>query len=190
MPNPDQTLRYQLKFAIKSGFTQRALKLMKAGADVRDLPGEPSLVEAAMLGGQPEVAELLVEKGAAQPEFPKETALAIACACNDEARAMALVEEDPELMEKLQVAHPEHFQIVAERGKCEAVRLMVKLGSDVNRGTAMHGAVWHGQLAVVKLLVELGADLEKKDPTHGSTPLQWATFHGERQEIAEFLQSC
>ena len=77
--NPMQTLRYQLNWAINNHQVERARLLIDHGADLGTEEGEPSLFESAMLAGQTELADYLVEKGAERPELDALTQFASAC---------------------------------------------------------------------------------------------------------------
>lgn len=83
------------------------------------------------------------------------------------------------------------FVLAALRGKAEALRFMLARGAspltvsrrNQSHGTALHHAVWSGELAAVKCLVEAGADLARRDTLYQATPRDWALF-GERQAKA------
>lgn len=85
--------------------------------------------------------------------------------------------------------HPHHLVAAATDGRTEAVRLMVRLGFDVNaqrHGTALHQAAFHGHLDTVKALVELGADPGRTDPSYHATPRGWAE-HNHQWAVAGYL---
>ena len=46
-----------------------------------------------------------------------------------------------------------------------------------HRGTPLHWAAWHGNLALVKSLLKFAPPLEDSDNDFGGTPLGWA-IHG------------
>ena len=63
----------------------------------------------------------------------------------------------------------------------DLVTWLLAQGADVDacadwgsRHTALHSAVWNGDLRMVKLLVEAGADINARDPEHDNTPAGWA----------------
>ena len=76
------------------------------------------------------------------------------------------------------------FVLAALRGKTEALRFMLAKGAspdtvsrrNQSHGTALHHAVWSGELAAVKLLVEAGGDLTRRDTLHHATPGDWAVY--------------
>jgi ankyrin repeat protein len=74
-----------------------------------------------------------------------------------------------------------------------AVRLMLKLGFDVNErandgGTALHQACWIGSAAMVEMLLATGrCALDDRNDQHQCSPLGWAAYgsvhcgHGPKQ---------
>jgi ankyrin repeat protein len=82
------------------------------------------------------------------------------------------------------------LQLAAESDKRDAVRLMAKLGFDLNersRTTALHNAAMTGHLEMVKLLIELGADPLIRDTEFNAFPREWAQY-SEKTEVAEYLK--
>lgn len=45
-----------------------------------------------------------------------------------------------------------------------------------SRHTALHQAVWNGDLPMITLLLEGGADPRARDAEHDATPRDWAEF--------------
>ena len=70
------------------------------------------------------------------------------------------------------------FVQAAKNGQAEAVRRMLALGMDPttvsdrnqSHATALHHAVWSGNLDAVRALVEAGADLNRRDTIYDATP--------------------
>ncbi len=186
----EQTLRYQLNWAIKSRHPERARVLIEAGADLATRENERSLFEAAMLGGEPELAEFLVSKGAERVELRDTSQFAAACMADDRAIAESIVNADPDIVARTQDALPEFVGLAAETGRYGSLELLASFGADLCRhGSPIHTAVWFGDLAMVKLLIKLGVDPNEKDATHNSTAAGWAEHHGDRGEILEYLNS-
>ena len=87
------------------------------------------------------------------------------------------------------------FVQAAMNGQAEALRRMLTLGmaattvSDRNQShaTAVHHAVWSGNVDAVRALVEAGADLRRRDTIYGGTPLGWA-LHAEQTDAARAEQ--
>lgn len=188
--NPDQTLRYQLHYAIKAGYVERAKLCVEHGADLTTNEGETPVYEAAMLSGEPELAALLVAHGAEESELSTTAKFASACMAADRTQAKTMISEDPDLLQRACKAHPDLMSRAAETQRADALRLMVELGADLSEPGPLFIAVWHGHLDIVQLLVELGADINARDKTHNATPLQWAEHHGDREAIREFLLTC
>lgn len=76
------------------------------------------------------------------------------------------------------------FVQAALNGQAEALRRMLGWGvpptirssRNQSHGTALHHAVWSGQLPAVQVLVEAGADLQQRDTIYSGTPLDWAKY--------------
>jgi peptide-methionine (S)-S-oxide reductase len=103
-------------------------------------------------------------------------------------------------------ARQDAFVQAALNGNAEALRMMLALGMDPttvsernqSHATALHHAVWSGQIEAVRVLVEAGANLARVDEIHGGTPLGWAEYGGKQnsdegraakyREIAEYLR--
>ncbi|XP_029960696.1 ankyrin repeat and SOCS box protein 6 [Salarias fasciatus] len=75
---------------------------------------------------------------------------------------------------------------MAERGKLDAVRILLRYGADLNFEdpvsyyNPLHIAILRNRPNVVTLLVEHGADIEKRDRIHESSPLDLASEESER----------
>ena len=87
------------------------------------------------------------------------------------------------------------FVQAAMNGQAEALRRLLTLGmaattvSDRNQShaTAVHHAVWSGNVDAVRALVEAGADLSRRDTIYGGTPLGWA-LHAEQTDATRAEQ--
>jgi ankyrin repeat protein len=176
VPHPEQTLRFQLNYAIKSGYVQRARLCIQNGADLsnRKGEGEVSVYEAAMLSGEPELAAFLVAHGAVETPLSSVSQFAAACMAADRGKATALLAKEPDLMQRTCIAQPKLLILAAEMKRSDSLRMMAELGADFQVPGPLFTAVWHGHLEIVKLLVELGADPTVRDSAHHATPMQWA----------------
>jgi hypothetical protein len=103
-----------------------------------------------------------------------------ACLRADRAEAQRMVDEKPDLLDRL--GDLEHAVLVraAKTGQTDAVKLMLDLGRPLDaRGddgdTPLHAAAYSGSANTVKLLLQRGADLEARDTTWNDTPLGWAS---------------
>jgi ankyrin repeat protein len=89
----------------------------------------------------------------------------------------------------------------AASGRPAAVRRLVELGADANRGatfggpdhgegvTALHLAAQNGQTETIRALLEAGADPGMRDALHGGTPADWAA-HGGHEEARALLATA
>ena len=187
--SPSEMLSYQLRYAVKTNYLDRVKLLVENGADVnrpaRYPAGSRSPYEEALLSGNPEIAEYLLEQGATETQLNPAEAFAAACVGADGDRARALVTRDPTFLQN----PGELLTDAASGNRQDAVRLMVELGFDVNDSEApspLHCAALAGQLEMVKLLLELGANANARDPHHRATPLAWAA-HTNQQAVVDYL---
>ena len=191
--HPEQTLRYQLNWAVKNSHHERAKLLIDHGAELTTKRGEKSLYESAMLAGDEALAEYLTANGAEQTELDEIASFAAACMSGNESAARTMLDADPGLMARLQSARPEFVSQAAGGNQVEAIRVFVQLGGDINGRAAvgpLHEAAWSGNLDMIKTLVELGADVTVRDKHHTATPLQWALHNGGHPAVADFLSQC
>jgi len=168
-------------------------------------------------GLQVPLAELLVERGAAQDVPGSKWNAAVRCALTfgflDTARALAARAGKPadirvaaglgELGETARflpaaddAARQGALVLACMHGHARVVRLLLATGGDPDRynpeghhahSTPLHQAVWANHFDVVRLLVEHGARLDLRDRVYDGTPLDWAVY-GERNEIADYLR--
>lgn len=191
-PNPEQTLHYQLRWAINNHHPERAKLLIDHGADMSTAEGATSLYESAMLAGNPQLAEYLVEHGAEHVALNSLAKFACACMRGDRAEAQLLFDAEPDLMARLQDERAGLIHDAASANRLEAVRVMADLGADLDRQThnaPMHEAAWHGHVEMVRLLIEKGATIGARDQSHTATPLQWAR-HAGNQHVVDYLATC
>src|SRR6185503_18501861 len=115
---------------------------------------------------------------------------AAACLGGNESRVRSLLATRPDLIDQLGIHRAQLLQLAAEGDKRDAIRLMVKLGFDVNevsRTAALHNAAMCGHLEMVKLLIELGANPLIRDTEFNAYPRGWAEFNG-KMEVVEYLK--
>ena len=191
--SPEEMLQQQMAWAAKYNQMARMQLLIEHGVDVNgtETRFNRTPYELAVLSGNNEMAELLIQRGAIKKRLTDLDAFTSACLKADSSAAKALLKKDPSLIERLGTVRAELLNRAAESSKQEAIRLMVELGFDVNerqRTTALHLAAAGGNLDMVKLLLELGADPSIRDEEFNAMPLGWAQY-GERHEVAEFLES-
>ncbi|HEY8227808.1 MAG TPA: ankyrin repeat domain-containing protein [Pyrinomonadaceae bacterium] len=190
---PVEMLQQQMGWAAKYNQLERMRLLIAHGVDVdgRDIRLERTAYELALLNGHREIAELLLQHGATPTLLSNLDAFAAACLTGDEQSARSLLTSDPSLLQQLGTQRVELLQLAAERDNRYAMRLMNRLGFDLNevsRTTALHNAAMAGHLEMVKLLIELGADHSIHDTEFDGTPRGWAEYSGNT-EVADYLKS-
>jgi len=190
---PGEMLQQQMGWAAKYNQFGRMKLLVEQGVDVNaaDSRLQKTPYELAILHGNKEIANYLLEHGAEKISLSDIDDFATACLTGNESRARLLLDQKPELINQLGQRRVELLQLAAEGDKRDAVRLMVKLGFDLNavcRTTALHNAAMAGHLDMVKLLLELGADPSIRDTEFNANPSGWAEY-SEKTEVAEYLRS-
>ena len=192
MQTPADMLQQQLAWAAKYDQFERARLLVDHGVDVNrpDSRFNRPPLELAILHGNQRIADYLLDHGAKQVVFDPLDEFAAACLAGDEDRVNSLLKLDGKLIEKLGEHRVGLLQLAAESGKFDAIRLMSKLGFDLNavkRTAALHHAAMTGNVEMAKLLIELGANPLVRDAEFNAFPRGWAEF-GEKLEVAEFLR--
>jgi ankyrin repeat protein len=107
----------------------------------------------------------------------------------DEARVAELLASDPSLAQRAAARDPARITHAAELGRLDAIRLLVRIGFDVNvkeRVTPLHQAAYNGDRAMVELLLGMGADPTIRDAEFDATPAGWAG-HANHTELAVHL---
>ncbi len=183
---PIRTLDYQLCQAVKMGMAQRVSLLLDHGADVHaaDIYNGRSNYANALLRGHPEIAALLVERGAEIRELSLEDRFAAAVMGGDENAARQLLEAEPGLIE-----NPELLQEAVD--KPDTTRLLLELGADPNapneKGRVpLHWAAWANNTEVVGLLLARGGNCEIREHEHNATPVGFAN-HAGHFELRDLL---
>ena len=188
--HPDQTLGYQLSWAVRKHHLDRAKLLIDHGADLAiRAPDGRTMYEAASIAGHAELARYLVEHGAETVQLDSAQRLTGACMAADATAARALLDAEPDLIQRLQQAEPDLLVAAAGSNRQAAIRLMADLGFDLGRlghVSPLHQAAFGGHLGMVELLLEKGAGLTSRDRHFAATPLQWA-MTGGHPEVVEYL---
>lgn len=192
MQTPGDMLQQQLAWAAKYDQFERARLLVDHGVDVNrpDSRFNRPPLELAILHGNQRIADYLLDHGAKQVVFDPLDEFAAACLAGDEDKVNSLLKLDGKLIEKLGDHRVDLLQLAAESGKLDAIRLMAKLGFDLNavkRTSALHHAAMSGDVEMAKLLIELGANPLVRDAEFNAFPRGWAEY-GEKLEVAEFLR--
>lgn len=191
--HPEETLFYQLRYALKNHHVGRAKLLIDHGTKLDDDPDTgQSLYEIAVLRGHPDLADYLVDFGARKPDLTAVDRLASALAAGDERAARTLLQTDPDLVRKTEEKYPSLVIDAAASNQLDAVRAMANVGLSVNRLThraPLHEAAWSNHLKMVQLLIGCGADTGARDQHYAATPLQFAQTAGN-PDIAAFIATC
>ncbi|MEM7363882.1 MAG: ankyrin repeat domain-containing protein [Pseudomonadota bacterium] len=191
--HPEETLFYQLRFAIDNHHVERARLLIDHGTKLDDIPETgQSLYEVALLRGHPDLADYMVEKGARKPELSNVDQFVSAMAAGDKSVAQTLLDSDADLVRQTEEKYPSLVIDAAASNQLDAVRTMADMGFSVDRLThraPLHEAAWSDHLEMVKLLIERGADLGVRDQHHAATPLQFAQTAGN-PDLAEYIATC
>jgi ankyrin repeat protein len=192
LDSPEELIRQQVAWAAKYDQRWRMQLLIEHGADLDGLDSrfQKTPYELAVLSGNTSMAELLLAHGAKKSVLSEVDAFSAACLGADASRAEALLASHPALLEELGPTRAELLNLAAESGKRDAIRLMHRLGFNLNerkRTVALHSAAMSGNLEMAKLLIELGADPSLRDEEFNATPLGWAEF-SQHTDVADYLR--
>jgi len=182
---PAQMLQQQMAWAAKYNQMDRMRWLVEHGVDVNtpDTRLRRRPYELALLNGNLEIAQYLLDHGAKQTALNDLDAFAAACLTADADRARTLLAKDPTLVDQLGDQRTELLNRAAEQDRRDAVRLMAELGFDVNgvkRTAPLHLAAAGDHVEMIKLLIELGANPLVRD----------AEFPRDAAWLGKVLQSC
>jgi hypothetical protein len=204
LDTPRRLLVEELWSAARKGYFDRVRLLVEHGADVREAGRRDRRTpwRAAALADHREIAEYLLAHGAQRETLSAEDELEAACVGGRRADALALLERDPSLRERLGPAgRVRLLHRAVELRRLEAVRLMAELGFELSAvrahdgvgmnlaATPLHNAAWMGDLAMIRLLLDLGADPSVRDPSYDGTPLDWAR-HNRQADAVELLSAA
>lgn len=188
--HPEKTLDYQLQWAVKNDLEARVDILLANGADPsQELPIDGHLIKIARVNGFNSVADKLEKFGAEPYEMSAIESFLNACANANSDIAREWLEKDPDLVAKAEAHDPEAVNRFAEQGRTEAIRLMLRLGFNLQNpdsSTPLHHAAHQGHIELVKLLVNHNANHQQRDPFYLATPVVWALV-GNKTEVVEYL---
>ncbi len=169
----------ELIHAIRNGDGARAAELLDADPSLLTArAGNVSALLLAVYHQHPEIAQLFIERGAA-------LTFAEACAVGDEARALALLDQDPSLLERRSDDGfpPLGFAIFFRHPSL--ARTLVERGANVNaaaenaqRVAPVHAAAAVRDIETMRLLLDHGADPNARQQL-GFTPLHEAANNGD-----------
>jgi ankyrin repeat protein len=192
LDTPKQMLEVQLRWAAEYNHIDRVQLLIEHGVDVNSRDnrvGRPPY-EMALLKGNMEIAQYLLDHGAKQTSLNDLDAFAAACFTADGDRARWLLARHATLVDQLGGRRAELLSDAAGDDRRDAVRLMAELHFDVNevkRTAPLHLAAAGGHLEMVKLLIELGADPLVRDTEYNATAIGWAKYN-HRADVTEYLE--
>lgn len=189
-PSKECILDYQLRWAVEKGHIERARLLIDAGANAtaKNRFGD-SYSTIAFKRGDLEFAEELASLGSQRQELPEVERFIAVCMSGNIREAKALLEGNPNLVEKAENDFANTVGRAAGEGNLKGLKVFRELGFNLDKmqgQTPLHQAVLGGHIDTVKWLVEIGRELGIRDDVHGSTPLQWAFALG-RDECRDFL---
>lgn len=190
-------LNYLLCLAAETGHKDIAELLLDAAADgssaaLRNEVADPntiyekrSALQWAALHGRLEVAQLLVERGAAINSFDVDEYTPLdQCMYRTRSEALArYLKSEGAVMShnKLQ----RHVERCCERGRLDLLKFLHEEGANVAAGESLHIAAKHGHLQIVEFLLEKGADVNRLDSTKW-TSMERACEAGHL-EVAQLL---
>ncbi len=194
VPNPSETVHFQLINAIRSGFVDRVKLLIVHGADLNK-PADiydnrtrgKTPCQTAMLMGQTEIAQLLADAGANRQAISDADAFQVACMAGEIETAHDMLTESPDLI--AQVHGREMLCDAVQLGQRKALDTMIRLGFDLNARpgrTPLHEAALIGDLEVVEMLLESGADPTIREEMYFQPPIGWA-IHARQQGVIDRL---
>ena len=190
LDSPEKILSDQLHWAAEHDHFDRVKLLVNHGVDMEKTCRGKTPYEAALLGGNTEIASFLLDHGAKKIALDPIEAFSAACLSANRVEAATLIENDAGLLEKMGPRQSQLLGTAAGSHRLEAIQLMIDLGFSVNtlgRNTALHEAAWAGDLEMIDLLIKLGADTTIRDRAYNATPLQWAEYN-HQQKAAEHLR--
>ena len=184
-------LTYLLDHAIERAHLDVVRVLLTAGATLSRSMKNKSY-RMAMLNGEGELAELLLEYGVTKKKL-NSIELFVSAVMSDtldqlgKSRSQLMV-----LCKKSQRSIPALFADAINRDRTAAINHLMDLGWDINDDstgkTVLHDAAYLGRLSLVQRLIEMGADPTTRDARFGSTPHQWALVN-DQADVAEYLRA-
>ncbi len=136
----------------------------------------------AVRGGHKELADLLLERGAADEAPPLDRFLG-ASMRGDRDSARGALSRNPDLLSTLQAEDKELAHQAARENRAGALTLMAELGFDLDvqdsldGATPLHWACLQGAVEAVAVLIQNGVLLTLRDTRYDSPPIGWVA-HG------------
>jgi ankyrin repeat protein len=201
MHRPSQMLVEELWSAARKNFFERVKLLVAHGVDVngRSFRDSRTAYESALSHGNGAIAEYLAQHGAQRSSPPVAERFASALVGGRRDEALALLRQNPKLIENLGFhGRVELLHRATEASHEAGVRLMAELGFEFNGTTVhqgaglyrcvtpLHNAAWTGDLGMIRTLLDLGANPNIRESNYNSTPLGYAA-HNQQQAAVELL---
>jgi ankyrin repeat protein len=192
--SPQQMLQWELWRAARHNQFEKVKLLVEHGVDVNRSTTHRNTTpyEEAVVAGNREIVEYLLQHGAIRIELDEKQRFASACATGRRDEAYAILMNNTRFIESM--SEEERSRIVhnaAASGREGALRLVAELGFNLNamilKRTPMHDAAWGNHVGTIKLLIELGADPTIRDGEYDGTPLDWAEYNHQPQ-AADYLR--
>ncbi len=194
LPNPSETMHFQLIQALRRGYKARAKLLIDHGVDL-DRPDDTyetltkgkTPYETALLLGLVDIADYMLAHGARKTELSDLDAFRAACMRGDLASARALLDANDTLMVAAGPGMREMLCDAVGQGNEDALAAMIELGFDLSipgTQTPLHDAAFHGRLRMARMLLDAGADPTLRDPNHVQPPIGFALYSGQEEMIA------
>lgn len=164
----------RLLHAVRRGRSARIIELLiQRGAKVNRVAqdGMTALRLARRLG-QKKIVQSLQRHGATETSEDHREEFLAACAGGNQRLARELLKQQSDLIQQLK---PDEMRIIADAaaaGHIAPLKLMLKLGFDINakgdwEGSVLQQAIARGSLAIVEYLIERGASLTLKNDYGG-----------------------
>ena len=173
--------------AVRSGNLEAARGLLDQDSNLFHVKSElaPSLVLLAMYYGQPEMADLLIERGAVLDIFD-------AAACGRLEIVEKLVTEEPGRANAIAMDGYQPLGLACFFGHLEVAEFLLENGAKVNspshnrmRVMPLHSSVARQDLAISRMLLEHGADVNAAQ-ADDAAPMHEAAGNGQL-EMAQLL---
>jgi len=196
VPNPEETMHFQLIQAIHRGNVERARLLIDHGVHI-DRPDDTydtrtkgkTPYQAAMLLGQEAIAKALLDAGAKAETLSDGARFQSACMTGHRDAARALLQANPDLLST--VRQSEMLNSAVHQRNLAALETMIAIGFELNPAngnTPLHQAAYNGDLEIARLLLAAGADPTIRDPHYHAPPIGFAE-HARRDDMVALLDT-
>lgn len=190
---PLPMLQIPLYWSVFKGHIPRAQLLISQGVHLTFSDDRVAPWRMAMLAGEPQLAEYMVEHGARSAELTEVETLLAVCMRGDRDCALQMVADSPDLLRQLFDENPHALSQAAYAGRLSAVQTLVALGAWVDMQppsrSPLQQAALEGHRNVVEFLVSKGANVKERDASIGASAMMWASFR-QHDHVIAFLAEC